>query len=329
MGRRDEKYRLFSLDDLLSAEELEATKAISSGAQLDIRADLDSATMYLSKDDKLLVRGVWPHSAEKSWMVSRIIDVVSKAMSGKWRELGYLELYAGPGRLLDRRTGIELPGSPIQALRIRTPFDRYVFCDFDDDCVSALRVRTDREDFGSRADVRQGNAKDRNHLTAVASAFGTGSLVITYLDPARPQDMTWETVAVLAEELRNVDLIINLPVFSLQRAISGPHARDAAARAAAQFLGHPDPTDLLQWNRKGEHDVTGTITAIREFYDSQLQTLGFLAPGRRIVELSPRLPYYDVLYVSRHPLGIGLWDRANPPQLPEPSLLDILDDPKR
>ena len=39
-------------------------------------------------------------------------------MSGKWRQLGYVELYAGPGRLLDQSTGMELPGSPIEALRV-------------------------------------------------------------------------------------------------------------------------------------------------------------------------------------------------------------------
>jgi three-Cys-motif partner protein len=326
MARGEEKYRLFSVDDLLSPAELESSRTIGSGAQLEGRADLDSAAMYLSKEDRLLVRGVWPHSAEKSWMVSRIVDVVSKAMAGKWRELGYVELYSGPGRLLDRRSGLELPGSPIEALRVRTPFDRYLFCDFDQDCVDALGQRANRESLASRAEVRQGDAKARTHLTDIASAFQTGSLVIAYLDPARPQDMTWETVEVLATELPNVDLIINLPVFSLQRAIAGPHARDAEARAAAQFLGHPDPSSLLAWDRKGEHNVTGTIAAIRAFYDAQLVGLGFLEPGRRVVKLSPALPYYDVLYVSRHPLGVELWDRANPPALPEPSLLDMVDD---
>jgi three-Cys-motif partner protein len=178
--------------------------------------------MYLSNEDHLLVRGVWPHSAKKSWMVSRIVDVVSKAMTGKRDQLGYVELYGGPGRLLDQSTGIELPGLPVEALRVRAPFDGYVFCDFDPDCVEALRARTEREDLGSRADVRHGDAKDVD-LEQVAREFGRGTLVIVYLDPARPRDMDWTTVELLARELPNVDLIINLPVNSLVRAISGPH----------------------------------------------------------------------------------------------------------
>jgi three-Cys-motif partner protein len=322
MRGKDDKYRLFSVDDLLSAEQLEAGKAIASGERIGKRSDLDSAEMYLSKEDHLLVRGVWPHSAKKSWMVSRIVDIVSKAMSGKWRQLGYVELYAGPGRLLDQSTGLELPGSPIEALRVRAPFDRYIFSDFDGECVAPLGERTRRESVGSRAEVRTGDATDPHDLEYIASQFDRGSLVMVYLDPARPQDMTWRTVKLLATQLPNVDLIVNLPVNSLQRAISGPYARAAEARAAGAFLGHPDPRELMQWDHTQSHHVAGTIQAIRDYFDLQLRSLGFLPPGRRVIEYPAGVPYYDVLYASRHPLGVALWDRANPPEPPEPSLLD-------
>lgn len=324
MTRDDRKYRLFSVDDLLTEQEIAAGEATARGEQPGRRSELDSAQMYLSKEDGLLLRGVWPHSAKKSWLVGRMIDVVSTAMSGKWRQLGYIELYAGPGRLLDQATGAELAGSPIAALRVRSPFDRYVFCDFDPECVEALAERTRHEPAGARAVVREGDAKDIGHLARITEEFGRGSLVIAYLDPARPRDMTWTTVEVLARELPNVDLIINLPVNSLQRAISGPHGRDAEARAAALFLGHADPRELMQWDRSRSHHVAGTVQAVRDFYDEQLKSLGFLQPGRRVVDYPAGVPYYDVLYVSRHQLGIDLWDRANPPDLPEPSLLDML-----
>jgi three-Cys-motif partner protein len=329
MPGKDDAYRLFSVDDLLSTEELEVGKATARGERVAKRADLDSAEMYLSKEDHLLVRGVWPHSAKKSWMVSRIVDVVSKAMTGKWRELGYVELYAGPGRLLDQSTGLELPGSPIEALRVRAPFDKYIFCDFDSDCVTALEERTRREAVGSRAEVRRGDAMDAQHLEHIAGRFDRRALVILYLDPARPQDMTWQTVKLLATKLPNVDLIINLPVNSLQRAISGPYARDAEARAAGAFLGHPDPRELMQWDRTHSHHVAGTIEAIRDHFDQQLAGLGFLPPARRVVEYPVGVPYYDVLYASRHPLGVELWDRAIPPDLPEPTLLDTLPERER
>src|SRR4051812_37346350 len=116
MAENDET-RLFSLDDLLSADELTAeARGALSPAEVGRDRDLDAARMWTSKDDGLLVRGVKPHSARKSTLVSRGIDTVSSAMSGKWFAarygVQYVELYSGPGRLLDESTGVEQPGSP-------------------------------------------------------------------------------------------------------------------------------------------------------------------------------------------------------------------------
>ena len=41
-----------------------------------------------------------------------------------------------------------------------------------------------------------------SHLERVAREFGRGTLVIVYLDPARPRDMAWATVELLAATCR-------------------------------------------------------------------------------------------------------------------------------
>lgn len=197
---RDDDTRLFRPDDLLSQDELaaDAHGALSPTAAERDR-DLDAARMWISKDDGLLVRGVKPHSAQKSSLVSRGIDTVSSAMSGKWfaakHGVHYLELYSGPGRLLDESTGIEQVGSPLRALTVRKPFSHYVLSDYSQACVDALAARV-----GTRPDVDvvRGDANDRDHLERVAGLINPKALVIAYLDPARPQDLRWETVEYLA-----------------------------------------------------------------------------------------------------------------------------------
>src|SRR3954468_11578411 len=121
MARGDET-RLFSQDDLLSREEMTAdARGADAPGEVERDRDLDAAHMWISKDDGLLVRGVKPHSAQKSTLVSRGIDTVSSAMSGKWfavkHGVQYVELYARPGRLLDESTGVEQPGSPMRRFR--------------------------------------------------------------------------------------------------------------------------------------------------------------------------------------------------------------------
>ncbi|HET6864388.1 MAG TPA: hypothetical protein VFH80_00630 [Solirubrobacteraceae bacterium] len=71
--------------------------------------------------------------------------------------------------------------------------------------------------------------------------------MIAYLDPARPQDLRFDTVSYLAEAFDYLDLIINLPVNSLMRAIHGAYrAGGEGPGAAGRFLGHDRPHELLR-----------------------------------------------------------------------------------
>ncbi|MEA2358257.1 MAG: hypothetical protein QOI62_1517 [Solirubrobacteraceae bacterium] len=306
----------------MSSEEL--TAEAEGRLEAKRQRDLDTARMWISADDGLLVRGVKPHSAAKSMLVSRGVDTVSFAMGGKWHGVHYLELYSGPGRLLDQSTGVEQVGSPLQALQVRRPFNRYVFSDYSQQCIEALDVRV-----GARSDVDVlcGDANDAAHLKEIAARLDPRALVVAYLDTARPQDLHWSTVEYLAGQFRFIDLIINLPIHNVMRAILGAGA-GAGARgpgAAGRFLHHSSPHDLLTFNRASELDTRATRETIRAHYDAQLMALGFKRPARRTVWFPPGNPYYDVLLASRHQTGLDLWNKTNP--APEnPQLSFLLDD---
>jgi three-Cys-motif partner protein len=319
-----EDTRLFSPADLLSPAEITAdAKGALAPGEVERDRDLDAARMWLSREDGLLMRGVKPHSAAKSTLVSRSIDTVSSAMSRQWfateHGIEYVEFYSGPGRLLDMSTGHEQLGSPLKALAVRKPFTRYVFADYSPECVDALSARV-----GERPDVviMRGDANDRAHLEQISSVLNPRALVIGYLDPARPQDLHWSTVAYLADRFKYMDFIINLPVNSLMRAILGRyHGGGAGAGVAGRFLNHSEPTQLIRPSVSRPNTPT-TIEAIRGHYDEQLTALGFLTPARRTVNFPADNPYYDVLLASRHPRGIDLWNKTNPlPVNPQLSLL--------
>jgi three-Cys-motif partner protein len=321
---RQDDTRLFSPADLLSPAELSAdAKGALSPGEVERDRDLDAARMWISKDDGLLVRGVKPHSAEKSRLVSRGIDTVSSAMSGKWfaTKFGveYVELYSGPGRLLDVSTGKEQPGSPVEALSVRKPFTHYVFADSSQGCVDALSDRV-----GSRPDVDilRGDANDHAQLRRIGEILNPRALVIAYLDPARPQDLHWATVEHLATHFDYIDLIINVPLNSLMRAILGAHhGGGRGPGAAGRFLNHDAPIELVRPNPE-QPNTSATIEAIRRHYEERLMGLGFLEPARRTVNFPADNPYYDILLASRHERGLELWNRTNPvPVDPQMSLL--------
>jgi len=311
---RDDETRLFSPDDVLSQDELTAdARGALSPDEVERESDLDGARMWISKDDGLLVRGVKPHSAQKSTLVSRGIDTVSSAMSGQWfavkHGIEYVELYSGPGRLLNEGSGVEQPGSPLRALAVRKAFTHYAFSDFSQECIDAL---TERVGIRDDVDMVRGDANDRGHLDKVGRLLNPRALVVAYLDPARPKDLHWATVEYLATKFRFLDLIINVPVNSLMRAILGAYRGGGRGPGVAgRFLNHPAPHELLQPST-ARPNMSATIGAIRQHYDEQLMARGFKQPARRTINFPAENPYYDILLVSRHERGLDLWNKTNP-----------------
>jgi three-Cys-motif partner protein len=169
------------------------------------RLKRDGAGLVPGRTDGLAVRVVQPHSTEKTAMVGADLGTVGRAMSKKWFEVHYLELFSGPGFLLDEDNDCEVPGSPIQALTVQKPFDRYVFADFDEECVNALehRISAMRREGPvlPPTHVRQGDANDLVHLQRVCALLDPKALVLAYLDPAKP-NLHWSTVEYLARRFQ-------------------------------------------------------------------------------------------------------------------------------
>jgi three-Cys-motif partner protein len=247
-------------------------------------------------EDGLPARVVAPHSAKKAWMVGRYLDTVGRAMARKWFKINYVELFCGPGILLDRH-GDEQPGSPLQAVAIDRPFERYVFCDGSPDCVAAVSRRI-VVPSSSRVDVFCGDANEREHLERVAALLNPRALVIVYLDPAKP-NLDFSTVRFFAERFQQVDLIINLPFANINRSLAVE-----STEWPARFLNHPDPMQLRHSNEF--HASQG----IREHYLGELRKLGLKNIEREEVRTS-KAPLYDIVLASRKDTASTLWQKAN------------------
>jgi three-Cys-motif partner protein len=261
-----------------------------------VRLLSDGAGQAEAKDG-LPARVIAPHSLKKSWMVARYLNTVGRAMARKWFEVNYVELYCGPGILLDRETGEELPGSPLEALAIDNPFERYVFCDGDPECAHSVRQRIDVP-AGSTAHVFTGDANDHEHLEKVALVLDPKALVILYLDPAKP-NLDFSTIEFFASRFEHLDIIINLPFMNIWRSLSV-----GSTEWPARFLNHPDPMKLLRL------DEFSASRAIRDHFLGQLETLGLNCHEREPVKTS-KAPLYDIILASREETARALWKRAN------------------
>ena len=270
-----------------------------------MRLNRDGAGLAPGKTDGLPVRVVQPHSARKARTVSRDLGTVGRAMNRKWFEVNYLELFSGPGLLLDEVSDKEVEGSPLQALGLQVPFDRYVFSDYEGSCTSALEARISAKRAENSAlppaKVLQGDANDPAHLDELCSYINPKALVIAYLDPAKP-NLRWSTVEYLARRFRFIDFLINLPFSGIHRSLAA--GGDERPRL---MLNHPNPVELM------DPEPGRTAQNIREHYDAQLRGLGLIHIARRCVHtVETNSPLYDVVLASRKDTAVTLFERANP-----------------
>jgi len=94
--------------------------------------------LYFDKDV-----GAW--SATKYRLVHLYASLFSAGMKNKWKERVYIDLYAGAGYARVRNTQKILVGSPLLALSVGAPFDKYIFCERNRKCITALEARVRRE----------------------------------------------------------------------------------------------------------------------------------------------------------------------------------------
>ena len=86
--------------------------------------------------------GSW---AETKYRLLALYDeLFSTGMKYKWDQRVYIDLYAGAGYARVKGTKKILKGSPILALTVTHPFDKYIFCEENLEKLNALEVRAQR-----------------------------------------------------------------------------------------------------------------------------------------------------------------------------------------
>lgn len=167
---------------------------------------LDALENYLSAYTRVL--------KNQAWCETIYVDAFAGAGSSRLRQAQQTKdnlLDQKAFELLDVETiaAVEeyVHGSPLRALSIPFPFDKYFF--FDSDPVRALMLEELKQKHVSlKIDVRVGDA---NALIAkLIPEIKRYNRVFAFLDPYGPQ-LDWKTVSALAHT-EVVEVLINLPI---------------------------------------------------------------------------------------------------------------------
>lgn len=263
--------------------------------------------------DGLPARASGPWTQEKLAYLERYARAFMMAMGpkrtpGQWSELVYMDFLAGPGRGIDRKTSAEFDGSPLRALKVTPPFDWLYFSDVSAAHVEALRRRIPRSDQ-NRVDLRQGDC----HVVAaeVVPRLSRRALGLAFVDPEgfEVRFRLFETLAA-----RRIDVLYLFPGgIGIARNLS------AFAKQAKAPLDDliPGWRDLKRARLAAGEPVTDEDIAARDQpfvleFRNRMRTLGYQysGQGEPYFTNEKNVRMYHLLFFSRHPAGLTLWQNV-------------------
>jgi len=264
----------------------------------------------IAEDDGLPCSEVGAWAADKYALVSLYDRVFSTGMKNKWPTRVYVDLYSGPGFVRVRGTNRMMVGSPLLALGVPDPFDRYIFCESAPDLLGALQARVSRLSPTAHATFIRGDCNERIEdicASIPSSSSDRGVLSFCFIDPY-DISIRFSTVKRLSSYFIDFLFLLALQVDAnrnIERYLNPGNSK------VEEFLGLPDWRE--RW-RIAEDRGTRFPRFLAEEFSAQMEKLGYLpAPWDRMKQVrsdEKNLPLYRLALFSRHPLAYQFWDEV-------------------
>lgn len=135
-------------------------------------------------------------------------------MKDSWDELVYLELHAGAGISRIRGTSRLIPGSPLRALTLKDPFDKYVFCEENAERLEALKFRAKKYAPHAKVAYVPGSCNEVTDSILKELPIGSKNKTVLSLCFADPFDISLRFETLRKLSVRYIDFLVLLALHS-------------------------------------------------------------------------------------------------------------------
>lgn len=258
-------------------------------------------------DDGLTIPEVGSWAENKYRQITLYDELFSKGMKNKWDQRVYIDLYAGAGYSRIKGTQTPVKGSPLIALSVTTPFDKYVFCEEDKEKFTALRKRVAAIAPSASVAFVEGKCDECVDEILRAVPQGSASNKVLSLCLVDPYDFGFKFATISKLSQRFVDFLILLAV-EMDANRNYEHYVWHGNTKIDDALGNREWRE--RWKKSGLHRGRFPHFLAEEFSRS-MTTLGYLerkAYDMKLVKLhgNNRGLYYLALF-SRNPTAYGFW----------------------
>jgi len=262
-------------------------------------------------DDGLPTSEVGPWSLQKYRLLDLYNTLFSTGMKHHWDLRVYIDIFSGPGRARVRKTQRVVETSPIIALRVPDPFDRYIFCDKDDGNIAALRRRVERDFPRARAAYLVGDCNELTDEIArnIPRASKTRTVLsFCFVDPFGIGDLRFDTIRALSAF--RMDFLILLALAMDANRFQALYLK-ADNPTIDRFLGDPNWRD--KWTGQRTKPLNFRQFLAREFAGRMISLRYLPASLETMKEVrsdEKNLPLYHLAFFSKHPRGYEFWNQV-------------------
>jgi three-Cys-motif partner protein len=262
----------------------------------------------IAEEDGLPCSEVGAWAEDKYKLVGLYDRLFSTGMKNKWPTRVYIDPYSGPGFVRVRGTGRMLTASPLLALGVPDPFDKYIFCESDPELLAALRSRVERYSPAADAAFICGDCNEK--IEEICGQIpepsgGRGVLTFCFVDPF-DISIKFSTIRRLSSYF--IDFLILLALHSDANRNVENYLNPANFKIE-NFLDLPDWRE--RW-RIAEGGGGQFPRFLAEEYSGQMEKLGYVhQPWGRMKQVrsdEKNLPVYWLALFSRHRLAYQYWE---------------------
>ena len=228
-------------------------------------------------------------------------------MKYKWDRRIYIDLYAGAGYSRIQDTDRILKGSPILALSVSVPFDKYILCEEDDELREALEIRCKR--MAPKADISYVAGSCDDEVEKICAEIPKPSITnkVLCLCVVDPFDfgMKFATIKRLSKIF--TDFVVLLAI-GMDANRNYDHYVDGNSPKIDEALGN------TEWRQRWK-DLGSRRSEFRQFlaleFSKSMESLGYLHQDLDDMKLvrsdEKNLPLYYLAMFTKHPTGSKFW----------------------
>ena len=259
-------------------------------------------------NDGLICPDVGRWAETKLRLIALYDELFSTGMKNKWEQRVYIDLYAGAGYGHIQGTKNFLKGSPVIALTVSCPFDKYIFCEESKERLDALKARAQR--IAPRADVTYIHGKCDTEIGKICAAIpkassGSKVLSLCLVDPF-DFGIKFETLRTLAKF--RIDFVVLLAV-----------GMDATRNYDHYVEGDSPKIDVALGNKEWRERWRAREVRRRDFrkflaseFSMSMESLRYLRQPTHRMKLvrsdEKNLPLYYIALFSRHQTAYKFWE---------------------